>query len=299
MCDRIWDVAQGRFGARSMRAILESSHITLNQQKRMAISIILNSIPLATNPNGALLLTWLLDTSNLSGRYGLLAPRFTPHVSHLITHKLASLTVLRLVNQKVDSEATSTLLQSIFESPGDNVLFDALMDPAQGVSVITKLIVSPTIDEKKREQYMEAIKRVLTNSNVKITNPAAYRRLIDEINLPLTSLNVVPLPTSSQASTPGVSTAPFGTTPPPPHGYFGGLTPPTSLMNLQLAQAQAQVQAQAQAQAAVMGQTSPPLDGNLLNRSSINNLSPQLQFDPTTAAAAAAAFGQGPPPAFR
>lgn len=32
MCDRIWDIAQGRFGARSMRAILESSHITLRQQ---------------------------------------------------------------------------------------------------------------------------------------------------------------------------------------------------------------------------------------------------------------------------
>lgn len=40
MCDRIWDVAQGRFGARSMRAILESSHITLRQQvSRIGIQI--------------------------------------------------------------------------------------------------------------------------------------------------------------------------------------------------------------------------------------------------------------------
>ncbi|TIA89544.1 hypothetical protein E3P99_01991 [Wallemia hederae] len=256
MCDRIWDVAQGRFGARSMRAILESSHITLRQQKRLAISIILNSIPLATNPNGALLLTWLLDTSNLTGRYGLLAPRFTPHASHLITHKLASLTVLRLVNQKVDREATNTLLQAIFESPGDGVLFDALMDPAQGVSVITKLIVSPTIDPVKRQQYMESIKRVLTNGNVKITNPAAYRRLLDEINLPMNKVNIVqPLPTQSQSNTPPTSFSP----PLQMQNIYGGLTPPTSFMNLQL-----QAHAQAQAQAAVLGHSSPPTPDNLL-----------------------------------
>lgn len=64
-------------------------------QKRISTSIILNSIPLATNPNGALLLTWLVDSSNLPGRYGLLANRFIPHIAHLCTHKLASLTVLR------------------------------------------------------------------------------------------------------------------------------------------------------------------------------------------------------------
>ena len=60
MVDRLWEIAQGRFGARSMRACLESSH---NQQRRIATAIILNSIPLATNPNSALLLTWLLDAS--------------------------------------------------------------------------------------------------------------------------------------------------------------------------------------------------------------------------------------------
>ena len=89
MVDRLWEVAQGRFGARSMRACLESSNITLSQQRRIATAIILNSIPLATNPNGALLLTWLLDTSSFPSRYSLLAPRFTPHLSHLCTHKLA------------------------------------------------------------------------------------------------------------------------------------------------------------------------------------------------------------------
>ncbi len=110
MIDRMWDIAQNRFGARCMRTCLESPHTSLYQkvsevtcvdtlaevpQKRISTSIILNSIPLATSPNGALLLTWLVDQSNLPGRYGLLANRFAPHIAHLCAHKLASLTVLR------------------------------------------------------------------------------------------------------------------------------------------------------------------------------------------------------------
>lgn len=30
--DRLWEIAQGRFGARSMRAVLENPAVTLNQQ---------------------------------------------------------------------------------------------------------------------------------------------------------------------------------------------------------------------------------------------------------------------------
>ena len=32
MIDRLWEVAQGRFGARSVRACLESPHVTVSQQ---------------------------------------------------------------------------------------------------------------------------------------------------------------------------------------------------------------------------------------------------------------------------
>ncbi|CAL1704237.1 unnamed protein product [Somion occarium] len=167
MADRLWEVAQGRFGARSMRACLESSHITLSQQRRIATAIILNSIPLATNPNGALLLTWLLDTSSFPSRYSLLAPRFTPHLSHLCTHKLASLTVLRIVNQKVEPEASKQVIEALFSSPGDHVLTDVL-DPAD------------------RPRYVDATKRVLIE--LKVIATQAYRRLIEEVGLPVPNL---------------------------------------------------------------------------------------------------------------
>ncbi|KAM5539048.1 hypothetical protein V8D89_007271 [Ganoderma adspersum] len=186
MVDRLWEIAQGRFGARSMRACLESSNITLNQQRRLATAIILNSIPLATNPNGALLLTWLLDTSSFPSRYNLLAPRFTPHLSHLCTHKLASLTVLRIVNQKVESEASKQIVEALFNSPGDHVLTDVLGDQVNGVAVVHKILTSPFVDPAQRPSYVEATKRVLIE--LKVIATQAYRRLIEEVGLPVPNL---------------------------------------------------------------------------------------------------------------
>ncbi|KAI0670550.1 hypothetical protein C8Q78DRAFT_1079505 [Trametes maxima] len=186
MVDRLWEIAQGRFGARSMRACLESSHITLNQQRRIATAIILNSIPLATNPNGALLLTWLLDTSSFPSRYNLLAPRFTPHLSHLCTHKLASLTVLRIVNQKVEPDASKQIVEALFNSPGDHVLTDVLGDQVNGVAVVHKILTSPFVDPARRPSYVEATKRVLIE--LKVIATQAYRRLIEEVGLPVPNL---------------------------------------------------------------------------------------------------------------
>jgi protein JSN1 len=181
--DRMWEVAQGRFGARSMRACLECPHITSSQQRRIATAIVLNSIPLATNPNGALLLTWLLDTSGFPSRYNLLAPRFTPHLSHLCTHKLASLTVLRIVNQKIEPNASKLIVDALFSSPGDHVLTDVLGDQVNGVAVVHKILTSAFIDQREKQGYIEATKRVLIE--LKVIATQAYRRLIEEVGLPV------------------------------------------------------------------------------------------------------------------
>ncbi|KIM32361.1 hypothetical protein M408DRAFT_326956 [Serendipita vermifera MAFF 305830] len=183
MIDRLWEVAQGRFGARSMRACLESPHITVSQQRRVATAIILNSIPLATNPNGALLLTWLLDASGFPSRFKLLAPRFTPHLSHLCTHKLASLTVLRIVNQRVEPEASSSIVRTLFNSTGDHVLSDVLGDQVNGVAVVQKILASSFIEPQERAGFVEATKRVLIE--IKASPTQAYRKLMEDVGIPI------------------------------------------------------------------------------------------------------------------
>ena len=64
MLYRTWEIAQGCLSAQSIRACLENSQVTRDQQRQVAFSI-LNAVPHSTSPNGALLLTWLLDTSNV------------------------------------------------------------------------------------------------------------------------------------------------------------------------------------------------------------------------------------------
>lgn len=159
-------------------------------QRRIATAVILNSIPLATNPNGALLLTWLLDTSGFHNRYSLLAPRFTPHLSHLCTHKLASVTVLRIVNQKSEPDASRQIVQALFFSPNDHVLSDVLGDQINGVAVVHKILQSCFLDPAQRPSFLEATKRVLID--LKVTTAQAYRRLIEEVGLPIPSFANAP-----------------------------------------------------------------------------------------------------------
>ncbi|PWN21418.1 hypothetical protein BCV69DRAFT_169722 [Microstroma glucosiphilum] len=182
MTDRCWEIAQGRFGARSMRACLESPKVTRLQCKRVAIAIILNSVPLATSPNGSLLLTWLLDASELPGRFRLLAPRFMPHLTHLCTHKLASLTVLRVVNQNAEPEAASRIMGALFESPNDATLEEILTDQVHGSQFITKVLQSPHIDLSRRDGYCEQVKRIVREH--RLTSVPAYRKLVEDLGLP-------------------------------------------------------------------------------------------------------------------
>ncbi|KAF8507255.1 hypothetical protein JB92DRAFT_3122025 [Gautieria morchelliformis] len=265
MVDRLWEVAQGRFGARSVRACLESPHVTLSQQRRLATAIILNSIPLATNPNGALLLTWLLDTSAFPARYKLLAPRFTPHLSHLCTHKLASLTVLRIINQKVEPEASNEIVQALFNSPGDHVLTDVLGDQVNGVAVVHKVLTSAYLDPVDKPGFLEATKRVLIE--LKVIATQAYRRLIEEVGLPIPNFQPqystnIPQPvkqkSASQSSGFGMSGLATG---------YGGPDPSLASM---MAALQMQVNNS---------------NGQVLSPTSPQNGPPQLQINPN--------YGQG------
>ncbi|KAI8888050.1 ARM repeat-containing protein [Backusella circina FSU 941] len=67
--DNCWEIGQGRFGARSVRAILENTIVTKDQQIYVASAIMQNALLLTNNANGSILLNWLIDTSGLLGQY--------------------------------------------------------------------------------------------------------------------------------------------------------------------------------------------------------------------------------------
>lgn len=181
MLSKMWEVAQGRFGARAMRACLESHHASKNQQRMLAAAIALHSVQLATNANGALLLTWFLDTCTFPQRRTVLSPRLVPCLVHLCTHKVAYLTVLKVINQKAEAEARDTILKSLFFTPNDQVLDAILSDHACGSTLIFKVLTTPFFDESIRSQVVDNVKNVLVK--IKAQPGQGYKRLMDEVGL--------------------------------------------------------------------------------------------------------------------
>lgn len=181
MLSRMWEVAQGRFGARAMRACLESHHASKDQQRTLAAAIALHSVQLATNANGALLLTWFLDTCTFPHRRTVLAPRLVPHLVHLCTHKVAYLTVLKVINQRNEPEARDIVLKALFFSPGDETLEKILSDQTSGATLIFKVLTTPFFDEAMRSEVVKNVSKVLTK--LKASPSQGYKRLMDEVGL--------------------------------------------------------------------------------------------------------------------
>ncbi|KAI9166855.1 RNA binding [Paramyrothecium foliicola] len=181
MLSRMWDTAQGRYGARAMRACLESHHASKDQQRLLAAAIALHSVQLATNANGALLLTWFLDTCTFPLRRTVLSPRLVPYLVHLCTHKVAYLTVLKVINQKAEADARDTILKALFFTPNDQVLEAILSDQACGATLIFKVLTTPFFDESIRGQVVENVKNVLVR--IKAQPSQGYKRLMDEVGL--------------------------------------------------------------------------------------------------------------------
>jgi hypothetical protein len=103
----------------------------------------------------------------LSGRYKLLAPRIVPHLPHLCTHKLASSTVLRIINQRNDPESAQLILDSLFNSTS-NVLEDILGDQVHGLNMIQKILASQYIDSTQKQVLAEKVKTVLLTLRVQV-----------------------------------------------------------------------------------------------------------------------------------
>ncbi|KAK4624178.1 Pumilio domain-containing protein [Fulvia fulva] len=179
MLSKLWDIAQGRFGARAMRACLESHFATNDHKRLMAAAIALHSVQLATNSNGALLLTWFLDTCTFPQRRSVLAPRLSPHLTYLCTHKVAYLTVLKIINQRNEPEARDLILRALFFD--EQTLTKIISDHTCGGTLIFKVLTTPFLDEAIRPECVENVRNVLLI--IKAQPSQGYKRLMDEVGL--------------------------------------------------------------------------------------------------------------------
>ncbi|KAI8930081.1 hypothetical protein BC831DRAFT_441253 [Entophlyctis helioformis] len=181
MAAKCWELGQGRFGARAMRACLESQYTVKRQQKQVSIAIVQHAPQLAMNPNGAILVTWLMDMSTLPGRYRVLAPAMLPHLTSLCTHKLASTCVLKLVNQRFELDARDAVLNELFNNPAN--LAHVLSDPVHGVAVVQKILASGCASTDERMRLADATRRVLLRIHDSPDNQPGYKRLMEELSV--------------------------------------------------------------------------------------------------------------------
>lgn len=172
---RFSEIGLGRFGSRAMRACLESAHASRDQQRMVAAAIVLHAPQLAVNPNGALLLTWYLDTCVLPHRHKVLAPRLVPHIVVLATHKLAALTALKLLASR-EAESRDLLLSALLEPLN---LHAILSDQIHGPTFVLKVLMSPYLEGYTRQVAVDKVR--VTLMGIKTTQ--AHRRLMDEVGL--------------------------------------------------------------------------------------------------------------------
>ena len=188
MLGRLDDISHGRFGARAMRACLESHHASKAQQRMLAATIAVYGVPLATDANRTILLTWLLDTCAFPRRRSALAPRLIPHLVPLCTHKVAYPTVLKVINQRNEPDARELVLQALFfssSSPADDpdhgALEEILRDSGCGATLVFKLLSTPFFEEHVRSDIVQTVRAVLVR--LKAQPAQGYKRLMDEVGL--------------------------------------------------------------------------------------------------------------------
>ena len=124
MLDNFLEISVGRFGARCIRTILESCHdssstspVTNEQVLLVAGLIIEFANELAVNSNGSLLITWYLDTfKDCDSKIELLMSKFLPNIRALCVHKLANLTVLKILNNRIDDKSRVATMDAIFNN---------------------------------------------------------------------------------------------------------------------------------------------------------------------------------------
>lgn len=198
MLAKFWEIAQSRFGSRAMRACLESSHVTPEHQRMIAAAITMHTVQLATNANGALMLTWYLDTYTVNNRHSILASKLIPNLTRLCTHKLASLTVLKVINHKAEPGARQEIFNALFNphDDGPNRTLEQILNHTYGPTFIYKVLSLPLLEGPERNNAVEKIRSVLVT--MKVLPGQVYKRLMDEVGLTAHNTNNQPLAPGQQ-----------------------------------------------------------------------------------------------------
>ncbi|CCE61811.1 hypothetical protein TPHA_0B01380 [Tetrapisispora phaffii CBS 4417] len=188
-----WILVQNRYGARAVRACVEADkYVKQEQILILSAYIVLYSHYLTTNSNATLLVTWFLDSSSIPQRYSILAAKLSENIVKLATHKLASLTLLKILTYRGDDNSRNIIMTAIFgdkhnEEPTDE-LFRILSDTDTGMTFIHKVLSMTTLDTELRSHAVKMTRKIILDNSTMQQN----RRLLEEVSL--TAMNSKSIP---------------------------------------------------------------------------------------------------------
>ncbi|SGZ38015.1 uncharacterized protein HGUI_00215 [Hanseniaspora guilliermondii] len=221
-----WEIVQSRFGSRAVRAVLETSNLedeklsekgdkeeverckimTRKQLYSITSLVVVYSEYLATNSNGTLLLTWYLDTCTIPNRLEILSKQLSKNIVLLATHKLASLTLLKLLNhRKDDGNSKALILNSIFgdlsvsfekvkSSLANSNLLKILKEAhGNGTQFILKVLSLSLIDMKYKQRAISRLHDILTSTESEYKEAVDMmkkdKKMVEELSLGTTSVH--------------------------------------------------------------------------------------------------------------
>ncbi|ORZ15332.1 hypothetical protein BCR42DRAFT_416875 [Absidia repens] len=170
-------IAQGRFGARAMRGILDNELVTNDQRIFVAAALTQNATSLAANPNGALILSWLIDSPKLNIPLRPITQRLVSQLARLCTHKVGSQTIMKLTNHERSTDGQDVVIQHLINN--DALLMDILMDQTRGLGVIHKLVTGSRNLPLATKVY-ELLAMSRTNDGGNLTS-SAYMKLNEDL----------------------------------------------------------------------------------------------------------------------
>lgn len=122
------EITHEKFGARSMRACLESEYAPMRERRLCAELVLRDAQDLVLDANGILLIHWLLDNSDLDGRYEALAKRFVDisnqvdseskdgtgwYLPYLANQKLSHIVLMKLCIQPGELNAAQLIMDKL------------------------------------------------------------------------------------------------------------------------------------------------------------------------------------------
>lgn len=125
----------------------------------IAAALLQNAVSLSIHANGALLVSWLIESSQLDNRYSLLASRLAPQLTQVATHKLGSQILLKLINQDVDEQARTILLNAL---ENHDTMHEILSDQARGLGFAIKVISGDHLSADEKTKLRELAHPILT-----------------------------------------------------------------------------------------------------------------------------------------